>query len=496
MKQASVQRGRATFGLSARLLLLTVFFVMLAELLIFVPSISRFRHVWLHDTITRAHLATLALDMQPEPATLEPLQQKLLDSVGAHGIVLHMGERRLLAISSQMPPMVDYTVDLRRATAPRLVMDAIDVLVTAQPRVVRVLGHPDVPSPPLFEVVFDEAPLRAEMLAYAGRILQLSVVISLLTAGLVYISLHWMIVRPLRRVTGAMTAFRENPEDAGRVVAPTSRGDEIGVAQRELARMQNELRAALRQKTRLAALGAAVAKINHDLRNTLATAVLVSDRLADIDDPEVKRVTPRLFEAIDRAVNLCSQSLGFVGDSLPAVHVSRFALAGLIDEVAETANWPAAETAAATTAAAAGAFAAGAADDDEPAAAPHAAWAGGRIDNRVPRTLEIAADRDQLYRSFSNLVRNAYQAGAHVVSISAEASGEKVVIDVADDGPGLSPRARERLFQPFAGSARMGSTGLGLVIVRDIARAHGGDVHLRESAATGATFRLELPARA
>ena len=395
MKPASVQRGRATFGLSARLLLLTVFFVMLAELLIFVPSISRFRYVWLHDTINRAHLATLALDLQPEPATLEPLQQKLLDAVGANAIVLHMGARRLLAISSQMPPMVDYTVDLRRATPPRLIMDAVEVLATTQPRVVRVLGHPDVPSPALFEVVFDEAPLRAEMLAYAGRILQLSVVISLLTAGLVYISLQWMIVRPLRRVTGAMTAFRENPEDAGRVVAPTSRGDEIGLAQRELARMQNELRGALRQKTRLAALGAAVAKINHDLRNTLATAVLVSDRLADIDDPEVKRVTPRLFEAIDRAVNLCSQSLGFVGDSLPAMHASRFALAGLIDEVAEAANWPAA-AAQAIPAPEASSSEAEAAEGDEPAVPSHAGAAGGRIDNRVPRTLEIAADRDQL----------------------------------------------------------------------------------------------------
>ena len=128
----------------------------------------------------------------------------------------------------------------------------------------------------------------------------------------------------MRRITASMTEFRDDPEDAGRVIAPTRRTDEIGVAERELADMQSGMREALRQRSHLAALGTAVAKINHDLRNTLATAVLVSDRLSDIDDPEVKRMAPRLFDAIDRAVQLCSHTLNYVADSTPPLRRARF----------------------------------------------------------------------------------------------------------------------------------------------------------------------------
>jgi signal transduction histidine kinase len=306
-----------------------------------------------------------------------------------------------------------------------------------------------------------------EMYAYSGRILRLSIVISLITAVLVYLSLHWLLVRPMRRITASMTAFRADPEDERRIIIPGIRRDEIGVAERELAVMQSDLRTALRQKTRLATLGGAVAKINHDLRNSLSTAVLVSDRLADIDDPEVQKVAPRLYDAIDRAVKLCSQTLNFVSDHRPALNISRFPLSELVDGVGADLNGEGRGTPANGSAAV--------------------------LANAVPADLAVEADREQLFRVISNLVRNAREAGATQVRVAATLADGMVSLKIADDGPGLPDKALTRLFQPFAGSARKGGTGLGLVIARDIMKAHGGDLALAETGGSGTVFHVSLP---
>ncbi len=233
--------------------------------------------------------------------------------------------------------------------------------------------------------------------------------------------------------------------------------------------MQSDLRAALRQKTRLATLGAAVAKINHDLRNSLSTAVLVSDRLADIDDPEVQRVAPRLYDAIDRAVHLCSQTLNFVTDPRPVLHIRRFALGGLVTEVGQELA-------------------------SEGSGSP--SQSGPPVlSNAVPADMAVDADRDQLFRAVSNLMRNACEAGAREVRVTAVSEGEAIRLEVADDGPGLPERAQQRLFQPFAGSARKGGTGLGLIIARDILKAHGGDLILARTGSDGTAFQISLPAR-
>ncbi len=72
------------------------------------------------------------------------------------------------------------------------------------------------------------------------------------------------------------------PESTARIIKPSGRGDEIGVAERELSDMQRDLVSMLHQKSRLAALGLAVSKINHDLRNLLASSQLLSDQLASV----------------------------------------------------------------------------------------------------------------------------------------------------------------------------------------------------------------------
>jgi signal transduction histidine kinase len=112
----------------------------------------------------------------------------------------------------------------------------------------------------------------------------------------------------------------------------------------------------------------------------------------------------------------------------------------------------------------------------------------------IPPDLTIEADRDQLYRVFMNLARNAVEAGAHRLSFSAMCEGRMLIVEVADDGPGLAPKARENLFRPFFGSARPGGSGLGLAIARELVRAHGGELTLASSTGAGTVFHLTLPA--
>jgi signal transduction histidine kinase len=277
----------------------------------------------------------------------------------------------------------------------------------------------------------------------------------------VFLSLQWLMVRPMRRITANMTTFREDPEDAKRIAPPTMRADEIGVAQRELTNLQTGLRAALRQKEHLAALGVAVAKINHDLRGILSTAVLVSDRLEGSDDPDVRRVTPALITAIDQAVALCEDTLGYVSQDNAAPRIQRFDLSTLADDIAQSALL-----------------------------GDNSAF---RIENRIEAGFSIDADPSQINRVLKNLTQNAKEAGAACATIDAHATPDMVILEICDDGPGLPARARENLFLPFRGSVRAGGTGLGLATARELMRNHGGDLVLVESSDNGALFRATLP---
>lgn len=367
-------------SLSAKLLVLTIFFVMLSEVLIYAPSAGRFRLTYLQERLAAGHLAMLALEATPDHMVSEALESELMHHSGAYAIALRGpdGTGPMLRPHNPIPP-VDADFDLRDEGFFPLIAEAFVTLAQRENRLLRVVGPSPKNPAAIVEVVIDEWPMRAALIDYSYRIMGLSIVISLITAALVYLSLQWLMVRPMRRMTESMVAFREDPEDASRVPPPSRRSDEIGVAQRELAEMQAGLRAALQQKARLAALGVAVTKINHDLRNILATARLVSDRLADSEDPEVRRTTPTLMAAIDRAVDLCSRTLDFTREGPPRLDRRRFRLAELVEE--------------------AGAVVMPARSGDE------AVWR-----NAVAAALTVEADRDQLFRVLVNLGQNAVQA--------------------------------------------------------------------------------------
>lgn len=467
------RRRPALFGLSARLLLLTILFVMLAEVLIYVPSVANFRRTWLSDRLAAAQIASLVLDASPSERLSGELEAKLLAGVGARAIAVRGGGvRRLLALEG-MPPQVDRSIDLRNAPWPDLIRDAIATLVSPATRPIRVVGH-GMGGADFVEIILDERPLREAMIEFSRNILLLSLLISGITAGLVYLALQWVIVGPVRRLSANIAAFADDPEDLSRVIAASGRADEIGVAEQALARMETALAGELRQKRHLAELGLAVSKINHELRNMLTTAQLLTDRLERVTDPAAQRVAPRLVATLARAIGFCEATLAYGRAAEPVPQRRLVPLKPLVAELADLTGL--------------------------------APGAGIAFEARVPEGLEVDADPDQLSRVLVNLVRNAVQAlreagatgGPPRIEVSAGREGRAVAITVADNGPGVPERARGRLFSAFQGAARPGGNGLGLAISAELVRLHGGTLTLDETpdeTIAGARFRLVIPDR-
>ena len=460
---------RPRFGLSGKLLLLTILFVMLTEVLVYVPTVANFRLAWLNDRLAAAR--TAALVAFPGGKVPENLAREILDSVGAKAVAMKMGQqRRLLALSDTLPP-VQHDIDMRRITWFDAVLDAFDTLLSAENDIMRVVG----PAPmggEFVEIVIEEAPLREAMLRFSVNVLLLSLFISTGTAALVYLSLHYLFVRPMRRITAEMIAFRREPENPTRILIASGRRDEIGIAESELAAMQTDIASMLHQKSRLAALGLAVSKINHDLRNLLASAQLFSDRLTGSTDPTVQRFAPKLMRALERAIDFCQSTLSYGRAQEPPPERRMVALQPLVDEVRETLGL-----------------------------GPESSiqWISA-----IDRELRIDADSDQLFRILMNLGRNARQAlegrapndpARDQVRLTGRRQGAVVIIEISDTGPGMSEKARGHLFEAFHASTKTGGTGLGLAIADELVRAHGGEIRLVDGT-LGATFRITLPDRA
>lgn len=455
-------RPPITFSLSARLLLLTIGFVMLAEVAIFVPSLARYRLDYLNDKLATAHLVMTALDATAEKSTeeIDPLLRDNLLSQGRMlGMTVTRPEMPVRTLGPAIPSRIPHAYDLRQDMFWDLIGDAFATMIRRD-YAVSVTGISPANPAVLVEVVFDERPLREGMWAYAGRIFILSIFISVSTAALVYAAIQWLTVRPLRRLTASMTGFQNAPEDPRSVIQPSSRTDEVGVAEKTLASMQQELRTALLQKARLAGVGTAVTKISHDLKNILATAVLESDRLEAMPDPEVKRLAAGMVRAVDRAVTLSATTLRFAKEGLPEVKKQPLRARAILGD------WVAVF---------------------QPTLPACAISIAGGID------FVFDGDADLLQRALENLLRNAAEAGATAITLTLAQDGGNFVVRIADDGPGLAQKARDNLFVPFAGSTRVGGFGLGLPIARELLRAQGGDISLLETSPQGTCFVVRLP---
>lgn len=452
-------------SLSGRFLILTALFVMLAEVMIFVPSVARFRLDYLTSRLERAQIASLVL--VPNEMISPELEEELLKNAGVFNVVLRRDEVRQLALSRPFEATEITTYDLRDTSATTLIRDAMAQLFAPEDRLIRVIGNPVREAGLLIEVTMPSAPLRNEMIDYGLRILLLSAIISIFTALLLFVAVRRFLVKPIRGVVEAMKSYADEPEDARRIIVPSAGLRELRDAEQALQSMQTQLTGALKQKQRLAQLGSAVAKVSHDLRNILTTSQLFADRLEAAGDPAVRRMTPKLVASIARAVNLCEATLAFGRAEEPPPALNRIALAGVVQDVLEGER-----------------LAAG----DHP------------IDfvESVPPGMTVRADAEQLYRVLSNLVRNARQAIIATgrpgeVRIEATEDEAQWSITVTDTGPGMPPKAREHLFTAFAGGARKGGAGLGLAIAAELVRGHGGRLELLRTSGTGTAFAIRLP---
>ncbi len=454
-------------GLSARLLLLTALFALAAGLLILAPSLAGFQENRLLDRVRAAELASLAVEAAPARTVSNAMSAQLLNGAGVVSVAVQSGGVRRLLLEAPRMRRTPELVDLRQRNPIEWLAQPFWTLFSDDERMVRVVAKPRFRDGDFVEIVVPNGPLRRELLGYLMGLVWVATFIAVVAGAFLYLALNALLVAPIQRITGAMERFRADPDDAGAAIELSGRRDEIGRAEAELDRMQSDLRTALQSRARLAALGEAVAKINHDLRNMLTSAQIASERLAMLGDPRVTQALPRLERALDRAVTLASDVLNYGKTSEAAPRPVAAPLLAAVQAAAEDAGLT-----------------------EE----------GVRLTTDIAPDASVRADPDQLHRILVNLLRNAREAlqspeasARGEVRVTLETHGEDSLVRVADTGPGLPERAVASLFQPFAGSGRAGGAGLGLAISRELAKGHGGDLVLASTGPKGAVFELRLP---
>jgi len=444
---------------------------MLAELVIFVPSAAMFRQDWLTERAQQAGLLAQALTGVPDYEASEMLTKQFMQDTDV--IMVSAKRDGMSEFMLGQPPESETVelVDLREDQSLPLFRDAFSAFFKNPEGSLRVLSDSPVAGQDALELIIPKSKLQWAMRDYFKRIVYLSLAIAVITGLLIYLAMLFMIIRPIERLAKGLSEFRENPEIRRRNLQPSARKDEIGQLQREFHDMKQGVRASFKQRERLATLGMAVAKINHDLRNVLTSASLVSERLASDQDDRISKMGNRLMRSIDRGINLTSEVLNFSlsGQDEPTFEVIRISL--LVGEAAGDTL---------------GSFGTGV----------------RRIGftNKIPSELVVTGDKDHSYRIFHNLFRNAAQAMAKIkedeaernLSVEAVPEGESIKILVKDTGPGLPEKAKANLFKAFASASGRGSTGLGLTISKDLAKEQGGDLVLESTGENGTIFAVSL----
>jgi signal transduction histidine kinase len=457
-------------SLSGRLLIVTIAVVMLAEIAIFVPSVARFREDYLMDRVRRAEIAALTVLAAPDQMVSRELEAELIQRADVLNVVVRReGVREMVLTSGTLAPIIG-SYDLRDPPITELIMDALARISASSGGVIRVIAFAPEDMGKELEITLRAGPLTDSMRAFGLNILILSLAISIVTSVMVFFAVRRAVVRPITDVIANVKHFSENPEDAARIIDPGSRVGEIADAETAVSEMQRDVHAALKSRSRLASLGEAVAKVNHDLRNILATTQLMVDRLEMSSDPIVARTTPKLLNSLDRAIRLCQSTLTYGKAEETPPETRNVAVAVLASEVLEGLGLLPGD---------------------------------GTVDGQVVigPDVVVCADPEHLYRVLNNLVRNAAQAIRNTgsdgkITVAAHIAPSGVDISVSDTGPGLPAKTIEHLFKPFRGSTSREGTGLGLAIAHELAAANGGNLRLVTSTTTGTEFRLTLPGQA
>lgn len=228
---------------------------------------------------------------------------------------------------------------------------------------------------------------------------------------------------------------------------------------REVGRLRAALGGDGWRLVRLAEIGAGQAKLHHDLRNALSSAMMLADRLEEVADPSLRRSASLLATALEQAQALLGHAQDFTGVPPPRLTLARCRPAGLIDREAAVI----------------------ATDFPE-----------FRVENRIAPDLAIMADGAALARAFGFLLESAGRARAKRLEVEARLSEGGTLIRLSDDGYPFRAENRRTAFTPCSGAFRHGSLGYGLVLAREIIEAHGGGIALDE-AASATAIAITLP---
>lgn len=470
-RAAERRRGK---GLASRLLFLTIGFALLTQVLIFVPRMATVHDNWLRGRLAAANTAALVFAAAPDDMLPKELASKILDSVGAKTIALKTRDTHRLLAVAEMPPVVYDSYDLRDPSLMDGIDGAVRALFAPQGAVLKVIG-PAPMDDAFLEITLDETPLTDALWRFTRNFVSIVTTVSAVVVLVIWASIWLMVLRPVRRLTSNIMAFGERPEDAARIISPSGSSDEIGHAEQALATMQTALSQELGQKKRLAELGLAVAKINHDLRNMLTAAQLISDRLATIPDPLAIRLAPRLVATLDRAIAFCQETLTYGAAVEKAPMRRRIGVRAFIQQAIEASG--------------------------------EKQTGSVSFDIDVPESFEVFADPEHFLRVVENLNRNAIQALAQfgpssgrpaAIRYAATRANGATLIEICDTGPGFPPHLARRIFEPFHLSTREGGSGLGLAIAADLTDRNGGSIALAprqpEDFYCGARFQITLPA--
>lgn len=453
-------------SLSSQLLVLTIIFVVIVQIFIYVPSIAQFRKNYLDQRLVAAQIAALSLEEAEGREISEALEKELLDSAEIQAVIVVTDDARQLILSAELPSSLTGVYDLREVSFWALVKDAFKTLQHSGEGSIQVQGRPINTRHQSVQIVMREGPLYNAMIAESKTVLGVTVIISLATAILVYLTLLCLLVRPTRRMTENLTQFAKEPENPDNIMMATARRNEIGLLEKQIVKMQQEIRQALAQKTRLANLGMAISKINHDLKNILSTAQLSRDYLEHkSDNKQQKRVVSRLYTAVDNAIDLCERTLKYGKVEEPPPVKKLIPLQKIVAE---------------------------AKDALKESAGKNIKWIC-----QIPSSFKVFADKGQLFRALFNLCHNAIEAMGEkgTLTVLAKEKGNRQLIGILDTGPGVSEKVREDLFLPFAGSTKEKGSGLGLAIAQEMIRGHGGEIILEKSDKTGSLFFICLPKR-
>ncbi len=467
-------------GLAGRVLLVTLGFVLLAMGLFYATRLAAFRETWLHNKLGSAQTAFEAFDGGGAEELPADLSNKILASVGVKSIAVSTpsGWRVLAERGKRGESLASVeTVNLDSEGFFDSIRGAFETLF-AKPGTIIHVSDGASPDEARIAVTLDETPLKQALWRVSRTILNILLMIAAVVTCVLWAALWHMVLRPVRRLTSNIIAFGERPQDISRVIAPSGRHDEIGRAETALAAMQGTLALELAQRKRLAELGMAVSRINHDLRNMLTAAQLISDRLAAIPDPLAQRLAPRLLATLDRAIQFCQATLTYGAGREQPPERRPFDLSELVRQVVESAH------------------------------AEHAEAIDYHVDIPPPPSFEVYADPDHILRVLENLSRNAAQAllakGAaggrpKAIRFAAIRTDGDAIIEVSDTGPGFPADQSERIFEPFHKSTSEIGAGLGLSIAADLVARNGGAIELAPAKADdlycGARFLITLPTR-